>query len=356
MKLETRVERQASVVDILETRVQDTQQVVADLASKAAPRWVLPSFSSSRRMMAGRRGPAALLEPLPREKVQRHASISHEIVQNLDVPVLQMVEQLPNAIQFFATHLPVVAEPVIEVPKILPDRVPQRFVECRPLQQADQLVEVPTIVSYSSLQGIVEQIADNPVPRSGRGLGGGLHGLPPGQDSIAFGGAEHVAIPVPGGGLHVLPDPGGSRSSAVSREEAGQGVFRTFSPGEKSPNSAGSPSAELLGEVSSWTPAANEAHHVEAWWRCSSRIRPKTEFRQLFVEVLKVLSLVRGSTRGVRRSDAPVCWQAQDLGSEFWPRRACRFFLARRLPARPSVYLCTLCAHGCILTSLERRS
>ena len=51
---------------------------------------------------------------------------------------------------------------------------------------------------------------------------------PPEQNSTAFGGTEHVAIPVPGGSLHVLPDPGGSRSSAASREEAGQGVFRTF--------------------------------------------------------------------------------------------------------------------------------
>ena len=77
-----------------------------------------------------------------------------------------------------------------------------------------------------------------------------------------FGGVEHVSIPVPGGGLHVLPDPGGSRFSAVSREEAGQGVFRTLLRVKKSPKSAGSPSAELLGEVSAWTPAAYEAHHV----------------------------------------------------------------------------------------------
>ena len=33
MKLETRVERQVSVVDMLETKVQDTQKVVADLDS-----------------------------------------------------------------------------------------------------------------------------------------------------------------------------------------------------------------------------------------------------------------------------------------------------------------------------------
>ena len=41
---------------------------------------------------------------------------------------------------------------VIEVPKIFPDKVPQRLVECRPPQMAEQLMEVPTIVSFSSLQ------------------------------------------------------------------------------------------------------------------------------------------------------------------------------------------------------------
>ena len=92
--------------------------------------------------------PAALLELLPRGKLQRHAGIGYEIVQSLDVPVLQMVEQLPNVTQFFAAHLPVVAEPVIEVPKILPDRVPQRIVERRPPQMAEKLVEVPTEPVY----------------------------------------------------------------------------------------------------------------------------------------------------------------------------------------------------------------
>ena len=37
-----------------------------------------------------------------------------------------------------------------------------------------------------------------------------------------------MGIPVPGGGLHVLADPGGSSSPAVSRDERGEGFFRTF--------------------------------------------------------------------------------------------------------------------------------
>ena len=245
--------------------------------------------------------------------MQRHAGIGYELVQALDALVLQMVEQLPNVIQFFATHLPVVAEPVIEVPKTLPDRVPQRFVERHPPQNAEQSVEVPTIVSYSSLQGIAEQIADIPVP-PGRGGWRGFEDLPPGQDSTAFGGAEHVAIPVPGGSFHVLPDPGGSQSSAVSREEAGQGFFSDSSLGQKKSEvrweseCGAAPGGQLM-----------DAGVVEMLFRCSSRIRPKDKVPQLLFG--------QSSASGVRLSDAAARWQAQDLGSEFWPKRACRFLL-----------------------------
>ena len=93
-----------------------------------------------------------------------------------------MPEQLPNVLQFFTTHLPVIAEQVIDVPKISQDRTQQRLGDClRQPQRAEQLVEVPTIVSYSSLQGIVEQNVDIPVPRgrSGRVGHGGLQGLSP---------------------------------------------------------------------------------------------------------------------------------------------------------------------------------
>ena len=80
--------------------------------------------------MAGPRGgerPAALLEPWPQGEEQRHAGIGYELAQNLDVPVLQMGEQLPDVLQFFASFLPVVAEQVIEVPKIFLDMTPLRL-------------------------------------------------------------------------------------------------------------------------------------------------------------------------------------------------------------------------------------
>ena len=157
-------------------------------------------LSSDKGRPTGGERPAALLEPLSRGKVQRHAGMGYEIVQNLDFPVLQMVEQLPNVIQFFATRLPVVAEPVIEVPKILPNDVPTRRL-CRDTQLAEQLVEVPTIVSCSLLQRTMEQHVDIPVPGRGgrRGRERRTRLWPklerrPGEGSTAFHGAEHQEI------------------------------------------------------------------------------------------------------------------------------------------------------------------
>ena len=82
-----------------------------------------------------------------------------------------MVEQLPSVLQFFATPLPVIAEQVIDVPKISQDRTSQRLGDgLRQPQMADQLVDVPTVVSYSSLQQLVAaQIVGVPVPCAGGG-------------------------------------------------------------------------------------------------------------------------------------------------------------------------------------------
>ena len=75
-----------------------------------------------------------------------------------------------------------VAEPVIEVPKILPhDIPPRRF--CREPQLVEQLVEVPTVVSWSMLQRTMEQNVDIPAV-GGCGTGAGLSGFLPGQYSL----------------------------------------------------------------------------------------------------------------------------------------------------------------------------
>ena len=99
------------------------------------------------------------------------------LVQILDAPVPQTVEQLPDVLRFFDS-LTTVSEQVIEVPKILPEDVPFRAV-LRDPQLAEQLVEVPTIVSCSWLQLRVDQNVDIPVPGRG-GRISGLQGFPPG--------------------------------------------------------------------------------------------------------------------------------------------------------------------------------
>ena len=72
-------------------------------------------------------------------------------------------------------------EQVIEVPKILPEDVSLRTAVREP-QLAEQLVEVPTIVSFSWLQLGMEQNVDIPVPGRGGRLAG-LQGSLPGQSS-----------------------------------------------------------------------------------------------------------------------------------------------------------------------------
>ena len=138
--------------------------------------------------------PGVLAEPRPQERVQRH-TMEHIVdyvcfapmVQILDAPVPQTVEQLPDVLQFF-DRLSTVPEPVIEVPKISTEDVPMRAV-LRATQLAEQLVEVPTIISNPLLvllqallehkQRTVEQMVENPVPRSGGA--GDLQGFPSGQ-------------------------------------------------------------------------------------------------------------------------------------------------------------------------------
>ena len=103
---------------------------------------------------------------------------------------------------FFRLSLPAVAEQVIEVPKLaLPGRAVPRAALSEP-QLVEQLVEVPTVLTYSLLQQrIPEQVVDTPVPH-GRGAGarGGLQGLSQGQGSSAVSGAGIVDSSVPGRG------------------------------------------------------------------------------------------------------------------------------------------------------------
>ena len=98
----------------------------------------------------------------------QHSGVGFALVQALNVPVLQVVEQSVEVVSFFRNSLPLVAEQVIEVPKLaLPDGFLLRSFPLEP-QLAEQLLEVPTEPAY------VEQNVDNPVPR-------GRHGRHPGS-------------------------------------------------------------------------------------------------------------------------------------------------------------------------------
>ena len=131
------------------------------------------------------------------------------MVQILDAPVPQTVEQLPDVLQFFGT-LSTDPEQVIEVPKIFLEDVAMRAV-LRDPQLAEKLVDVPTIVSYSWLQLRLEQNVDIPVPGRG-GRSSGLQGFLPGHGSTALlSSGERISertveqiVDITGGGLVIF--------------------------------------------------------------------------------------------------------------------------------------------------------
>ena len=173
--------------------------------------------------------------PLPQGRVLRHV-VGHLLLPALDVPVPQMVDQLPNVVQFLAAQLLVVAEPVIEVPKILPHDIPPRR-WCGDTQLVEQLVEVPTTVSYSSLQRTVEQHVDILVPGGG-GSVSDLHGFLPRQRSTASPSrkriseriVEQIVDPVSRGGLHGSSSSHSPAGDEERADEPDKGVFSHFSP------------------------------------------------------------------------------------------------------------------------------
>ena len=194
--------------------------------------------------------------PLPevagwQARVQRHA-VEHladlaPLVQIIDALVPQMVDQLLDIVQFFRALSPV-PEQVVEVPKLLPYDVPTRAA-VRDTQLAEQLVEVPTIKSFFSLQRSVEQHVDIPVP--GRGWRNvGLQGFPREQSSTVTASSQErlseriveqiIDFSVCGGGLQDFrpgqSSPSSSHFPAFVHEvldEPGQGFFSHFSPRKK---------------------------------------------------------------------------------------------------------------------------
>ena len=111
-----------------------------------------------------------ILDALVPQMVDQFAEL-----QNLEKDVLDAGRLVDRYFQ--------VPELVIEVPKFIIEDVPMRTSVPEP-QLAEQLVEVPTVFSYSSLQRSVEQHVDIPVPGGG-GPSSGLQGFSPGQSSTA---------------------------------------------------------------------------------------------------------------------------------------------------------------------------
>ena len=212
------------------------------------------------------------------------------IVQILDLPVPHVVDQLAELLNLEEDVLDAgrlvdrffqVPELVIEVPKISLHVIPLRALVPEP-QLAEQLVEVPTIVSFSSLQRIMEQTVDIPVPQGGGGRVGvrSLQGFP-GQSSTAYCGADfpaataeqNVDIPVPRGDrtLH------SASTSSVLPVTASEGVFRTFPQNKKSAKVTSHSGSELPPHPSPSTAAAQLEGSVE-WVRLREKHAGKTYF------------------------------------------------------------------------------
>ena len=176
----------------------------------------------------------------------------------------QLVDQLVAVLARYDVPL---ADQVVEVPKVSCPARCGRTVLCTS-QTAEQLVEVPTILTPSFLRML--QNVDTPV--AGRGVQRGIQGFSQERSSTAFGGAEHrfpaataeqnVDIPVPGGSLHGLSVSGSSSSSAVSRDVRGDGFFRTFTQVKKSATPPPRSGSELPPHSSPWTPAAYDVPMV----------------------------------------------------------------------------------------------
>ena len=156
------------------------------------------SFSSCLRKSPAGCGQGRY-HPRPQERVQRHI-VEHltdvmrvaPMVQILDAPVPQMVD---NETDGFRVMDRPIAEQVIAVPKIVASSCPSRV---------EHLVEVPTVVSLSSMQQLTaEQNVDIPVPRT-RGDHRGFHGSLPGSGSSQRTVEQLVDFPF-GGGLRGFP-------------------------------------------------------------------------------------------------------------------------------------------------------
>ena len=147
---------------------------------QAIPRFVgaFPPVEEFTAYVARR--PSPLVEVWPSVRAQRHAVEGlgefAPMVQILDAPVPQMVDHVAEALRLLDRPI---AEQVITVPTVSCSSCPSRSRVPEP-QSADQLVEVPTVLSPTRIAlQIAEQIVDTSVPH------GRARGSLPGQSSAA---------------------------------------------------------------------------------------------------------------------------------------------------------------------------
>ena len=183
----------------------------------------------------------------------------------LDAPVPQMGNELLDVFKLLDTVLP---EQVIDVPQISQDSIQQRLVDpgsASPPQPEEQLVEVPTILYFSS-SGFPSRSSTIQFPRGrGRRLqgfsrrnrvpihGGGPQGLRPGQGSQRT--VEQIAAFLVVAHLPLLT----LQLGVDDVDDSFQGVFSHSFPTQK--KCEGSPARSLpesVVDTSSWTPAAYE--------------------------------------------------------------------------------------------------
>ena len=222
---------------------------------------VVPAWGSRPPCLGEPRGPQERDQLRTVEQIAVYAPM----VQILDVPVAQMGEQLVDVLHFFDALISV-AEQAIEVPKIIIERIPPRT-SVREPQLAEQLVEVPTIVSFSSLQRVMEQTVDIPAPQGG-GRHADLQSFLRGQSST---GAVQI-VDAPRGGLQGFrPGQSSSASSSStpgvhgSADGPGKGVFRTFPQNKKSAKMGSHSSQRVPASVSPSTPAPHHRTRLIDW-------------------------------------------------------------------------------------------
>ena len=147
---------------------------------QAIPRFVGAFLSVEEFTAYVARRPSPLVEVRPCVRAQRHVveqlADFAPMVQILDSPVPQMVDYVAEALRLLDRPI---AEQVIAVPTVSCSSCPSRSRVPEP-QSADQLVEVPTVLTPTRIAlQIAEQIVDTPV------LHGRARGSLPGQSSAA---------------------------------------------------------------------------------------------------------------------------------------------------------------------------